>query len=123
MNQTIGKKIYVILFFSQVTSSDPTLIEILPPESDISTSSAMVYPVRLREAGTIWEQLRNDLSLDFSCQLTGQRIHIPIYIKLVERKEVIQGRSNLLKSPTHFSLSFFYWYLLLSAGQGQIKVT
>lgn len=78
-----------------MTSSDPTLIEILPPESDMSTSSAMVYPVRLREVGVVWEQLRSDLSLDFSCQLTGQRVRVPIYIKLVERKEILPGKFDL----------------------------
>lgn len=105
----------VPLLFShiQVTSSDPTLIEILPPESDMSTSLAMVYPVRLREVGVVWEQLRSDLSLDFSCQLTGQRVHVPIYIKLVERKEILPDAKNKDAAFADVASNQPFWFMVL----------
>ncbi|CAI9723077.1 Hypothetical predicted protein [Octopus vulgaris] len=95
-----------------VTASDPSFIEVLPPQPDITTS-IIVYLVRLRDVSAVWDRLRTDLYLDFSCPLTGQHVHIPVYIKLTDNKQIVSDSKNKDRSFTEVTTSQTFWFLIL----------
>ncbi|GAB1602354.1 nuclear pore membrane glycoprotein 210-like isoform X1, partial [Argonauta hians] len=95
-----------------VTASDPSFLEVLPPQPDTSTS-AIVYLVRLRETSTVWERLRTDLYVDFSSPLTGQHVHIPVYIRLIDSKQTALDSKLKDHSFTEVTTSQTFWFLIL----------
>ena len=70
----------------QVTASDPTLVDVLSPESDPQSGAVVLYPVRLRDSLTLWEREQLDLHVELSNQRTGQKLRVPIYVKLLGQK-------------------------------------
>nr|KAG5685485.1 hypothetical protein BaRGS_003378 [Batillaria attramentaria] len=75
-----------LVFLVKVTASDPTLLEVLSPETDPQSGAVVLYPVRLRDSLSLWEREQLDLSVELSNARTGQKQRVPILVKLVGQK-------------------------------------
>ncbi|XP_076471495.1 nuclear pore membrane glycoprotein 210-like [Babylonia areolata] len=103
----------------QVTSSDPTLVEVMTPETDPQSGAVVLYPVRLRDSLTLWEKEQLDLHVELANQRTGQKQRVPVSIKLIGQKPDIPrlgqyrqdvGWGYLLRSTLH---NYQSWFVLL----------
>ncbi|KAL8601945.1 hypothetical protein ACOMHN_008437 [Nucella lapillus] len=108
-----------VMEHTQVTASDPTLVEVLSPETDPQSGAVVLYPVRLRDSLTLWEREHLDLYVELANQRTGQKQRVPVIIKLVGQKPDIPrlgqyrqdvGWGYLIRSTLH---NYQSWFVLL----------
>ncbi|KAK3608986.1 hypothetical protein CHS0354_020538 [Potamilus streckersoni] len=101
----------------QVIVSDSIILEAQAPEKDAQVKSVVLYPIRLIDSLTLWDRDQLDVSVEVICQKIGQKVKIPVYIKLIgqrpegfvySRGEV--GWRTLLSNIFNF---YQYWFLLI----------
>ena len=78
--------------------SDPSILETMAPERDPQSRSIIIYPVRLLDTITLWEREQLDVSVDVICQKIGQKIKIPVFIRLIGQKPDLSGNFDLTLS-------------------------
>jgi hypothetical protein len=71
--------------------SDPSILEALPAESDPQSKSIAIYPVRLIDTVALWEREQLDVWVDLIGEKTGQKVRIPVFIRLIGQKPDIAG--------------------------------
>ncbi|XP_052218938.1 nuclear pore membrane glycoprotein 210-like isoform X2 [Dreissena polymorpha] len=96
----------------QVIVSDPSILEALPPESDSQSNGIILYPIKLLDTVALWEREQLDVWVDLIGQKTGQKVKIPIFIRLIGQKPdgAIQGWHSLFSSILN---NYQYWFMLL----------
>lgn len=72
--------------------SDPVLLEVMTPERDPQSRSMMVYPIRLLDTITLWEREQLDVWVDVICQKIGQKVKIPVFIRLIGQKPDLSSK-------------------------------
>lgn len=84
--------LYVVcVYFPQVVVSDPSILEALPVESDPQSSSIFIYPIKLLDTVTLWERDQIDVWVNLVGQKTGQKVKVPVFIRLVGQKPEVSG--------------------------------
>ena len=66
--------------------SDSSILESLSVERDPQSKSVLIYPIRLLDTVSLWEREQLDVSVDLICQKTGQKVKIPVFIRLIGQK-------------------------------------
>lgn len=74
-------------------ASDSIILEVLPPERDSLSKSMIIYPVRLLDTITLWEREQLDVWVDVICQKIGQKVKIPVFIRLIGQKPDLLSKS------------------------------
>ncbi|KAL3841492.1 hypothetical protein ACJMK2_019630 [Sinanodonta woodiana] len=101
----------------QVIVSDSIILEAQAPEKDALAKSVVLYPIRLIDSLTLWDRDQLDVSVEVICQKIGQKVKIPVYIKLIgqrpegfvyTRGEV--GWRTLLSNIFNY---YQYWFMLM----------
>ncbi len=80
-----------IVYVLKVSSSDPTLIEVLTQERDALSDHVIHFPVRLHDRTALWELERLDVTIEVKCFATGQTQIVPVRIKLIGQKQDVPG--------------------------------
>ncbi|XP_050414077.1 nuclear pore membrane glycoprotein 210-like [Patella vulgata] len=70
----------------KIVVSDSSLIESLIPERDTQSGAVILFPVRLLDTFSIWERESLDLFVEMSSHLTGQKVRVPVLVKLLGQK-------------------------------------
>ena len=84
-------------------------MDVLSPETDPQSGAVVLYPVRLRDSLTLWEREQLDLYVELSNQRTGQKQHVPIYVKLGGQKPDISRKlCRPLSFPSGFSFKLSF---------------
>ncbi|KAL4239760.1 hypothetical protein ACF0H5_000563 [Mactra antiquata] len=100
----------------QVVVSDPSILEALPPESDPQSQSILIYPIRLIDTLALWEREQLDVWVDLIGQKTGQKVKIPVFIRLIGQKPEISGYRRDVGWRTFFGNilnNYQYWFILI----------
>ena len=79
----------------QVVVSDPSILETLVPERDPQSRSIIIYPIRLLDTITLWEREQLDVWVEVICQKIGQKIKVPVFVRLIGQKPDLSGNYNL----------------------------
>ncbi|KAL5006223.1 hypothetical protein ScPMuIL_015029 [Solemya velum] len=66
--------------------SDSSILEALTPEKDTQTGSVLLYPIRLMDTIALWERENLNAYVELVCQPTGQRVKVPVFIRLIGQK-------------------------------------
>ena len=67
----------------QAVVSDNNIIQALAPERDSQSGNILIYPIRLIETALLWEREKLEASVDLICQKTGQKVTLPVSIRLI----------------------------------------
>ncbi|WAR01840.1 PO210-like protein, partial [Mya arenaria] len=99
----------------QVVVSDPSILEALPPESDAQSNDIIIYPIKLLNSVALWEREQLDVWVNLIGRKTGQKVKIPVFIRLIGQKPDISslgdvGWRKLFSSILH---NYQYWFILL----------
>ena len=66
--------------------SDSSLLTALSPEQDSQSGTVILYPIRLLDSLSLWEREKLDLWVELIGTRTGQKVKIPVYVKLIGEK-------------------------------------
>ena len=72
--------------------SDTVILEVMSPERDSQSRSVTVYPIRLLDTITLWEREQLDVWVDVICQKIGQKVKIPVFIRLIGQKPDLSSK-------------------------------
>ncbi|ESO84308.1 hypothetical protein LOTGIDRAFT_236288 [Lottia gigantea] len=78
----------------KISVSDNSLIEALSPQRDSQSGAVVLFPIRLLDTYSIWERESLDLYVELSSLLTGQKVKIPVFVKLIGNKPSASGYSG-----------------------------
>ncbi|XP_041366942.1 nuclear pore membrane glycoprotein 210-like [Gigantopelta aegis] len=87
----------------EISVSDSSLLMALSPEQDSQSGSVILYPIRLLESLSLWERENLDLWIELTGTLTGQKVEIPVYVKVIGEKP---GYEHLNKNYRDVSWSY-----------------
>ena len=72
--------------------SDTVILEVMSPERDSQSRSVTVYPIRLLDTITLWEREQLDVWVNVICQKIGQKVKIPVFIRLIGQKPDLSSK-------------------------------
>ncbi len=75
------------MVFSQVSSSDVSIVEVLNAERDSQSEHVIHFPVRLRDRAALWELDKIDVEIEIKCVATTQKKIIPVRVKLIGQRQ------------------------------------
>ncbi|CAL1542005.1 unnamed protein product, partial [Lymnaea stagnalis] len=84
----------------EINVSDHILLQALTPVKDSSSSNIIQFPVQLIDSLTLWDREQLDLSIDVSHKLTGHKVQIPVFVKLIGQKPSIPHNRQALSWST-----------------------
>ena len=64
-------------------------------ETDPQAANIFIYPIRLLDTVTLWEREQLDVWVNLIGQKTGQKVKIPVFIRLIGQKPEVSGKLTI----------------------------
>lgn len=97
-----------------MTSSDTSVVEVLPAEQDAKVQHDSIFPLRLKESPALWHLGNTDIHLEVTSLLTGQQVQIPVKLKLIAGKpgEGIKEKCLWIHVQNDMMIYLYYLYMV-----------